>query len=180
MWIKKLIIIIFVFLVTKIMECSICYEAMTKETGKLILSCSHEFHINCLIKWKNICLKNKSDDSCPLCRRASSSPHEVIPENEDSESSFEYVCGYQHEVNYLFRLMGGQGFTDEGWRETIIEQSGLPVVENREREGRELLLCIDPIDFTILMIKNGCKRTLNYSEWANLATEDCWYNVLDT
>jgi len=156
------------------MDCPICYEAITKETGKLILSCSHEFHINCLVKWKNM-----SEDSCPLCRKTSSSPHEMIPEKELSENAFEYVCGYQHEVDYLFRLLGGEGFSDESWKETLIEHIGMTNVENREREGRELLLCIDPIEFTNLMLKNGCKRVLTYSEWSNLALEDCWYNVLD-
>lgn len=44
------------------MECSICYDAITKDTGKAELSCSHTFHLKCLSQWF---LKN---ENCPCCR----------------------------------------------------------------------------------------------------------------
>ena len=41
------------------MSCSICLEDLDKNL--IITPCKHEFHLNCLKKWKK--------NSCPLCRQ---------------------------------------------------------------------------------------------------------------
>jgi len=46
------------------MECSICFENITKETGKAELSCSHTFHLKCLSNWFS------KNENCPCCRHA--------------------------------------------------------------------------------------------------------------
>lgn len=40
--------------------CGICYNELTKLTGKCSLSCSHEFHFSCFSQW--------TDGTCPTCR----------------------------------------------------------------------------------------------------------------
>jgi len=67
------------------MECSICYENITKETGKAELSCSHTFHLNCLSKWF---LKN---ENCPCCRHTANETEKMSSgeptEDESTEDS---------------------------------------------------------------------------------------------
>jgi hypothetical protein len=43
-------------------DCPICHDIITKETGITTLSCSHSFHIRCIMQW--ISIKN----TCPCCR----------------------------------------------------------------------------------------------------------------
>ena len=50
------------------MECSICYNEINKETGKVDLSCSHPFHFSCLVKWFDKQRMAGSSETCPLCR----------------------------------------------------------------------------------------------------------------
>lgn len=89
------------------MDCSICYEAITKETGKLVMSCEHTFHYRCITSW--FYTKTTDGGSCPLCRHeathyeqlpgdASLSETEPISTealNEMAEA--ERLAGYSHQ-----------------------------------------------------------------------------------
>ena len=44
------------------MDCCICYDSITKQTGKCELACGHLFHISCHIQW------SQSHETCPMCR----------------------------------------------------------------------------------------------------------------
>ena len=50
------------------MDCSICFEAITKETGSTTLSCEHVYHFRCIDSWftKQIC--EDLPQTCPCCR----------------------------------------------------------------------------------------------------------------
>jgi len=50
------------------MSCPICFEEISKKTGQTILSCSHTFHIKCILEWL---IKNPS---CPCCRETQNLP----------------------------------------------------------------------------------------------------------
>lgn len=43
-------------------ECPICYEDLELKPSSKLISCTHEFHIECIHQW----LKIRS--SCPICR----------------------------------------------------------------------------------------------------------------
>lgn len=82
------------------MECSICYEEITKDTGKAELSCSHSFHLKCLSQWFT------KNESCPCCRHAANdtekmhaNDEEDAEEESDSESEEDY--GSSEEDNNL-------------------------------------------------------------------------------
>ena len=49
------------------MDCSICLNSITKQTGKVELSCSHEYHMKCITQW----FAGKEEQTCPCCRKAS-------------------------------------------------------------------------------------------------------------
>ena len=66
------------------MDCAICYEAITAATGKIELSCSHSFHINCLASW----FATQQAQKCPYCRHESTEL-EMIPRHAP-----EYIYQY--------------------------------------------------------------------------------------
>ena len=45
-------------------ECPICLENYVAKDKKVILTCSHEFHKQCVTKWFN----TNEENTCPLCR----------------------------------------------------------------------------------------------------------------
>ena len=50
------------------MDCSICFEAITKQTGVATLSCDHSFHFRCIDNWFTQQIWNDTPQSCPCCR----------------------------------------------------------------------------------------------------------------
>ena len=47
---------------TELTLCSICHDEINEKTGSTRLSCSHEYHLGCIVSW----LSKK--DTCPCCR----------------------------------------------------------------------------------------------------------------
>lgn len=62
--------------------CSICQENITTETGKVILSCNHMFHLGCVGTWT---LQTKN---CPYCR-GNLKESECIRRNREEEDDEE-------------------------------------------------------------------------------------------
>lgn len=52
------------------MDCPVCYESITKETGQVTTSCGHTFHFKCLNAWYYHQITNDlGQESCPCCRK---------------------------------------------------------------------------------------------------------------
>lgn len=58
------------------MECSICYQLADATTNNCTLSCSHSFHLKCMMKWMD------KAETCPLCRNDISEKEEEEPDNK--------------------------------------------------------------------------------------------------
>ena len=69
------------------MECSICYDAITAETGKTVMACGHEFHFRCMASWFGTQCDKELPENCPCCRHVAG-PLECLPECEDHESLY--------------------------------------------------------------------------------------------
>ena len=68
------------------MDCAVCFEAITAETGHTEMSCTHRFHYTCLTRWfGNQVLKDLAE-TCPCCRHEAND-HEGLPEQFDGEES---------------------------------------------------------------------------------------------
>lgn len=50
------------------MNCSICFEAITKASGSTTLSCEHTFHFRCIQTWFSKQVDQDFSQSCPCCR----------------------------------------------------------------------------------------------------------------
>ena len=72
------------------MDCPVCYESITSETGQVTTSCGHIFHFKCLNSWYYTQINSESgQESCPCCRKE---PGEferapVVEESEDETVS---------------------------------------------------------------------------------------------
>lgn len=52
------------------MDCPICYETISKETGEVTTSCGHTFHFKCLNTWYwQQTQQEEGRESCPCCRK---------------------------------------------------------------------------------------------------------------
>lgn len=76
------------------MDCSICFDAITKQTGSVILSCEHHFHFRCIDEWFTKQLLENQNQTCPCCRSEGTALDrcnaEVVEEHEDEEDDEEY------------------------------------------------------------------------------------------
>jgi hypothetical protein len=52
------------------MDCSICMDAITKQTGSTTLSCDHVFHFRCIDNWFGKQVWDGLEQTCPCCRNA--------------------------------------------------------------------------------------------------------------
>jgi hypothetical protein len=68
------------------MECPICFEAITEDTGVVKMACKHSFHFCCLGTWFSHQFVNKQKESCPCCRHEAGEK-ERLPRVEISSSS---------------------------------------------------------------------------------------------
>lgn len=66
------------------MECPICYEAITEETGVVTTSCKHSYHFTCISGW----FIKQDKGSCPCCRKEMNEKEDfpAIPAEADSNS----------------------------------------------------------------------------------------------
>ena len=76
-------------------DCAICYDDITKGTGRSIMSCGHEFHICCLVQWLQ---KPGGNGNCPYCRAEPSEKERLVAapvaesnSNDNSEDAIEGV-----------------------------------------------------------------------------------------
>jgi hypothetical protein len=77
------------------MDCSICMEAITKQTGSTVLSCDHAFHFRCIDEWfyKQLC--EGLHQTCPCCRSEGAELDRCMyeeateDEEDDDEESYE-------------------------------------------------------------------------------------------
>jgi hypothetical protein len=63
-------------------DCSICFEAITAETGQTTLGCGHAYHLRCITGWFYAASTSQQggDVACPCCRK-------VVTEEEWSPPS---------------------------------------------------------------------------------------------
>ncbi len=76
------------------MDCAICFEAITKQTGCTTLSCDHSFHFRCIDEWFTKQLLECLNQTCPCCRSEGAELDrcmcEVVEEEEDDEEDEDY------------------------------------------------------------------------------------------
>ena len=69
------------------MECPICYEAITEETGVVTTSCKHSYHFTCISGW----FIKQEKGSCPCCRKEMNEKEDfpAVPADADADEEAE-------------------------------------------------------------------------------------------
>ena len=81
------------------MECPICYEAITAETGVVTTSCNHSYHFSCISGW----YIKQEKGTCPCCRKEMNDT-EDFPDVPDG-SSASYDSDEEYEVEFTRRQL---------------------------------------------------------------------------
>jgi hypothetical protein len=75
------------------MDCAICLEAITKQTGVVTLSCVHNFHFRCIDEWFYKQLVEGNHQTCPCCRSEGTDldrcAYEEVEANDDDDETYE-------------------------------------------------------------------------------------------
>ena len=87
------------------MECPICYEAITADTGIVTTSCNHSYHFSCISGW----YIKQDKGTCPCCRKEMNKEEDfsdILYDGEESQndedSQFEEESQYD-EVEFTRR-----------------------------------------------------------------------------
>ena len=72
------------------MNCPICFDEITVDSGQVTTSCKHTFHFKCLNTWYYRQLQNEDgEESCPCCRTKPGEYERASVVSESTESDAE-------------------------------------------------------------------------------------------
>ena len=140
------------------MDCSICLEKI--ENGSAELSCKHKFHLKCIVKWLGKLALDSCDKTCPMCRKVTDKD-----DNLPIELFFQvekYCSSFQDEMHRLLKHFGGRGLSQTVWN--AMEKKGKMIIDG--------VLVLSHTDLDMLMITNGCRRTLERHEFISLTNSN--------
>ena len=80
------------------MECPICYEAITAETGVVTTSCHHSYHFACISGW----FINQEKGTCPCCRKEMNDTEDFPDVPDGSSASESYASDEEEEYQVEF------------------------------------------------------------------------------
>lgn len=129
------------------MDCSICMDAITKQTGLVTLSCDHSFHFRCIDEWFTKQLLDDLNQTCPCCRSEGAQmdrcnceiveeeEEEYDDEDDESEDEEDESDSISHEDRLADMLMS------DDW-----------VLERNVRTGQ--LLFTPAIEVSLMRVRN--------------------------
>ena len=96
------------------MECSICMDAITKQTGSTVLSCEHAFHFRCIDSWFTKQINDDLPQTCPCCRNGGTDLDRcsVVEYEGDNES-------YEEDDDHVSEAGSLDEFADRIWDGTL-------------------------------------------------------------
>lgn len=83
--------------------CAICHDSITKATGIVTLSCSHSYHLSCIVTW----FMTQEKGSCPYCRKEVGSLEELRKDPIATEVDEEYLGLTNQELSAIIWDLGG-------------------------------------------------------------------------
>ena len=135
------------------MECPICYDAITSQTGVVTTSCGHSYHFKCISSW----LGTQEAGSCPCCRKEMSGTENFPEEAEaDAESDDESEEDEPEEVEFTRAELGA----------FLRARGGCYVERTLDTVCPELCgLTFTELNFLMIGV---CGRSLTDAEWDEL------------
>jgi hypothetical protein len=139
------------------MECPICYEAITAETGVVTTSCSHSYHFTCISGW----FIKQEKGTCPCCRKEMSEK-EDFPAIPDAEAESETESEYSFEESEVDEVE----FTRRQLQE-FIEAHGGHLTEQMSDAICAVVGAFTQTELNSLLVGNT-GQTLSEEEWNRL------------
>lgn len=150
------------------MDCAICYDAITKSTGKVELSCSHTFHINCLTTWFKSQSEMHNEQNCPCCRHELNEAEEVPMVDKAEIARFKNLFkAYEDQVTH-WHITATDAVTK--YRREVDKMEALlmaqhTLVESYEKEANTYRLLLEAS--RQVEIKNAKKMSVaNWEKWS--------------
>ena len=73
-------------------DCSLCLDELIEEVA--ILTCKHEYHLNCFMCWVSKCNTDRKDITCPQCMRNNCEIVFIVNKNNVYSYQNEYYSNY--------------------------------------------------------------------------------------
>lgn len=127
----------------KMTDCAICFSEVTKETGRTVMSCGHEYHMRCLFQWLQ---KPDGTGNCPCCRHEPTEHERLVPTPADDDSDSEYSdddASIAADPTTFTALMRAAGEGDAALVERLLATGGVGL----DGEGGRLL----PVPLSVLL-----------------------------
>lgn len=142
------------------MECPICYEAITAETGVVTTSCNHSYHFSCISGW----YIKQDKGTCPCCRKEMNDKEDFpdVPEQgaESESESDSYASDQEYEVEFTRRQL-----------QEFIASHGGHLTEQMSDAICAEIGAFTQMELNSLLVGNT-GQTLTEDEWMNLLHRD--------
>jgi hypothetical protein len=103
------------------MDCAICFEAITADTGHTEMSCTHRFHYTCLTRWFGNQVLKDLTETCPCCRHEANE-HEGLPDQFDDDEEEEAESSESSESESEEEISSEQAAANERARHHFAEK----------------------------------------------------------
>ena len=139
-------------------ECPCCFEAITSQTGQVVMACSHVFHFRCITDWFLVQESNDLPQNCPCCRDECSEIAKLPPmrvdirdsddESDGDDSDYDEDEEDEEEENLVY--------TRQQIHDVILSHGGIGVTNaiwdswNTEENHETLSFDIDDINNVII------------------------------
>jgi hypothetical protein len=144
------------------MECPICYEAITEETGVVTTSCKHSYHFTCISGW----FIKQEKGSCPCCRKEMNEKEDfpAVPADADADEEAESESESEESVCYEVEFTRTQ-------LQAFIASHGGHLTEQMSDAICAVVGVFTQTELNSLLVGNT-GQTLSEDEWNRLMERD--------
>jgi len=150
------------------MDCAICHDAITKSTGKIELSCSHSFHINCLTNWFKTQSEQYIDQSCPCCRHEATEDEEVPIVEKAEHARFQNILKVYEEQVTQWYISANDAITKYSKTVDVLKEQLIVskvLIDSYKDEADKYRLILEAAK--LKEIKNAKKMSVaNWAQWS--------------
>lgn len=155
------------------MDCVICYNEITKSTGKIELSCSHNFHINCLTNWFKTQSEGHIEQTCPCCRHETNEDEQMPMVEKAEQARFQDMLTVYEEQVTRWYISANDTVTSYRRTIDILEENlvtSKAVIDSYQKQADKYRLLVESARQA--EIKNAKKMSVDkWAQWSESRRE---------